>query len=49
MSDRTLKLLLIAPDLIFRTGLGVVLEQFSDLQVAGEAQNASDALQILAN
>ena len=49
MSDRTLKLLLIAPDSIFRTGLRVVLEQFSELHVAGEAQNASDALQILAS
>lgn len=49
MSDRTLKLLLIDPDLIFRTGLRVVLEQFSELQVAGEAQNAGDALQILAS
>ena len=49
MSDRTLKLLLIDPNLIFRTGLRVVLEQFSELQVAGEAQSVSDALQILAS
>ena len=49
MSDRTLKLLLIDPDLIFRTGLRVVLEQFSELQVVGEAQNAGAALQILAS
>lgn len=49
MSDRTVKLLLIAPDLIFRTGLRVVLEQFSELHVVGEAQSASDALQILAS
>ena len=48
MSDRTLKLLLIDRDRIFRIGLGVVIEQFSDLQVAAEAESGSAALQILA-
>lgn len=48
MSDRTLKLLLIDRDHIFRTGLRVVIEQFSDLQVAAEAETSSAALQILA-
>lgn len=48
MSDRILKLLLIDQDPIFRTGLRVVIEQFPDLQVAGEAETVAAALQILA-
>lgn len=48
MSDRTLKLLLIDQDPIFRTGLRVVVEQFPDLQVAAEAETGTVALQILA-
>jgi len=47
MSDRPLKLLLIAPDPIFRTGLRVVVEQFPDLQVVAEAETYIDALQLL--
>lgn len=48
MSDRTLRLLLIDPDDIFRRGLRVVIEQFSDLQVVAEAETSAAALQILA-
>ena len=48
MSDRPLKLLLIDPDPIFRTGLRVVVEQSPDLQVVGEAETSADALEILA-
>lgn len=48
MSDRTLRLLLIDPDVIFRNGLRVVIEQFPDLQVASEAETSTAALQALA-
>lgn len=48
MSDRPLKLLLIAPDPIFRAGLRVVVEQFPDLQVAAEVESGTAALQLLA-
>lgn len=48
MSERTLKLLLIDPDAIFRAGLRVVIEQFPDLQVAESAETSAAALQILA-
>ncbi len=47
MSDRLIKLLLIDPDPIYRTGLRVVLEKFADLQIIAEAQTSADALQIL--
>lgn len=48
MSDRRIKLLLIDQDPIFRAGLGVVIEQFPELQVAAEAKTDAAALQILA-
>ncbi len=48
MSDHTLKLLLIDPDPIFRAGLRVVIEKFSDLDVAAEVETSATALQILA-
>ncbi|MGH7999161.1 MAG: DUF3685 domain-containing protein [Brasilonema sp.] len=48
MSDRSLKLLLIDQDPIFRLGLRVALEEFSNLQVVSEAETDTAALQILA-
>lgn len=48
MSDRRIKLLLIDRDPIFSAGLRVVVEQFPELQVAGEAETDAAALQILA-
>ncbi len=48
MSDRPIKLLLIDQDPIFRAGLRVVIEQFPDLQVVGDAQTGATALQLLA-
>lgn len=48
MSDGIIKLLLIDPDQIFRTGLKVVLERFPDLQVMAEAETDVEALQVLA-
>ncbi|MCX7595211.1 MAG: DUF3685 domain-containing protein [Fischerella sp.] len=48
MSDRPLKLLLVDQDPIFRLGLRVALEEFSDLQVVSEADTDTSALQILA-
>lgn len=48
MRERTLKLLLIEPDPVFRKGLRVVVEQFPDLQVVAEAETGNAALQILA-
>ena len=48
MSDRPLKLLLVDPDPIFRTGLRVAIEQFPDLKVVAQAEFSSVALQILA-
>lgn len=47
MSDRILQLLLIDNDQIFRTGLCVLLEQFTDIAVIA-ADSDTDALQILA-
>ncbi len=47
MRDRTLKLLLIDPDRIYRTGLRVVFEQFSELQVVAEAETIAGGLQLL--
>jgi DNA-binding NarL/FixJ family response regulator len=44
---RPLKLLLIEPDPIYRAGLRLVLEKFSDLQVVAEAENSTTALQNL--
>ena len=48
MSDRTTKLLLVDQDQIFRTGLRLFIEQFSDLQIVAEAETATAALRILA-
>lgn len=48
MSDRPLRLLLIDQDPIFRLGLRVALEEFSNLQVVSEAETDTAALQILA-
>jgi CheY-like chemotaxis protein len=48
MSDRPLKLLLVDQDPIFRLGLRVALEEFSDLQVVSEADTDTSVLQILA-
>ncbi len=48
MSDRPLKLLLVDQDPIFRLGLRVALEEFSNLQVVLEAQTNTAVLQILA-
>ena len=48
MSDRPIKLLLIDQDLIFCAGLRVVVEQFPDLEVVGDAQTGATALQLLA-
>ena len=42
-----LKLLLIDPDPIYRTGLGFVLSKFTDLQIVAEAENIQKALQAL--
>ncbi|WP_250122265.1 DUF3685 domain-containing protein [Chroococcidiopsis sp. CCMEE 29] len=47
MRDRTLKLLLIDPDRVYRTGLRVVFEQFSELQVVAEAETIAGGLQLL--
>ncbi|WP_017652677.1 DUF3685 domain-containing protein [Fortiea contorta] len=48
MSDRTLKLLLIDQDPIFRLGLRVALESFPDLQIVAEVGTDTAALQVLA-
>ncbi|PMB08649.1 regulator, partial [Fischerella thermalis CCMEE 5328] len=48
MSDRPLKLLLVDQDPIFRLGLRVALEEFSNLQVVSEVETNTAALQILA-
>ncbi|SRR5579883_92218 len=48
MSDTPLKLLLVDPDPIFRLGLRVALEEFTELQVVSEAETYTTALQILA-
>ncbi|MBD2040539.1 DUF3685 domain-containing protein [Microcoleus sp. FACHB-672] len=47
MSERSLKLLLIDDDPIFRIGLRTVCEQFPDLQVVAEAAEGSEALRLL--
>ncbi len=47
MSDAILKLLLIDRDLIYRTGLRVLIEEFADLEVVAEADSETAALQIL--
>ncbi|MBA2750073.1 MAG: DUF3685 domain-containing protein [Tatlockia sp.] len=47
MSDAILKLLLIDPDSIYRTGLRVLLEEFADVAVVAEADSETVALQIL--
>ncbi len=47
MSDSILKLLLIDPDLIYRTGLRVLIKEFADLEVVAEADSDPVALQIL--
>ncbi|HEY9747114.1 MAG TPA: DUF3685 domain-containing protein [Allocoleopsis sp.] len=48
MTEPLVKLLLIDDDLVFRLGLRTWLHQFPDLQVAGEAETGTAALQILA-
>jgi DNA-binding NarL/FixJ family response regulator len=48
MSDRTIKILLIDQDTIFRLGLRVVLEAEANLEVVGEAENDVEALEIVA-
>lgn len=48
MSDRPLKLLLVDQDPIFRLGLRVALEEFSNLQVVSEVETNTGVLQILA-
>ncbi|MEO1185208.1 MAG: response regulator transcription factor, partial [Cyanobacteria bacterium J06636_27] len=48
MSDSHLKLLLIDSDPIFRLGLRQTLEEFPELQIVGEAETYTAALQILA-
>ncbi|MBD2430759.1 MULTISPECIES: DUF3685 domain-containing protein [Fischerella] len=48
MSDRPLKLLLVDQDPIFRLGLRVALEEFSNLQVVSEAETNTAVLLILA-
>jgi DNA-binding NarL/FixJ family response regulator len=48
MSDRPLKLLLVDQDPIFRLGLRVALEEFSNLQVVSEVETNTAVLQILA-
>jgi len=47
MSERILHLLLVDADQVFRLGLRVWLEQFSDLQVVAETGRAATALQVL--
>ncbi len=49
MSDRTLRLLLIDSDPIFRKGLRTIIEEFPDLQVVAEAEVITTALQLLAS
>ncbi|HEY9862320.1 MAG TPA: response regulator transcription factor, partial [Candidatus Obscuribacterales bacterium] len=48
MTELLVKLLLIDDDLVFRLGLRTWLEQFPDLQVVGEAETSTAALEILA-
>jgi DNA-binding NarL/FixJ family response regulator len=48
MSDRTIKILLIDQDSIFRLGLRVVLDAEANLEVVGEAQTDVEALEIVA-
>lgn len=48
MGERLLKLLLIDDDPVFRLGLRIWLEQFSDLQVVAEADTGRTALQTVA-
>lgn len=47
MTERILHLLLVDADEVFRLGLRVWLEQFSDLQVAADVASQAAALQIL--
>ena len=48
MSDRTIKLLLIDDDPIFRLGVSTALDTFPDLQVIAQADTVIAALQIIA-
>ncbi|NJR17443.1 MAG: DUF3685 domain-containing protein [Calothrix sp. CSU_2_0] len=48
MSDRTIGILLIDQDSIFRLGLRVVLEAEANLKVVGEAENDVEALEMVA-
>ncbi|WP_009634598.1 DUF3685 domain-containing protein [Synechocystis sp. PCC 7509] len=47
MSDAILKLLLIDQDLIYRTGLRVIIGEFADIEVVAEADSEKTALQLL--
>ncbi|MEA5571013.1 DUF3685 domain-containing protein [Calothrix sp. UHCC 0171] len=47
MSDRTIRILLIDQDSIFRLGLRVVLEAEANFEVVGEAQTDVEALEII--
>ncbi len=47
MSNSILKLLLIDQDLIYRTGLCVLIKEFADIEVVAEADSNAVALQIL--
>ncbi|BAZ37298.1 response regulator receiver protein [Calothrix sp. NIES-4101] len=47
MSDRTIRILLIDQDSIFRLGLRVVLEAEANFEVVGEAQTDVEALEIV--
>jgi len=48
-TDRPLNLILIDDDLVFRTGLRVIIEQFLDLRVVAEVQSERDAREIIDN
>ena len=47
MNQRPLQLMLVDDDPVFRLGLRIWLEPFTDLQVAAEAETGVDALQLL--
>ena len=49
MNPRPLQLMLVDDDPVFRLGLRIWLEPFSDLQVVAEAETGAEALQILAS
>ncbi|OKH28149.1 regulator [Chroogloeocystis siderophila 5.2 s.c.1] len=50
MSDRTIKLLLVEPDPIFRMGFSrLIVESYADIQIVAEAEAGSSARKILAD